>query len=62
MLGGGLVGDGRMGGVMVGVGIVGGLVLVAEDSPIIPQGNFNFLRGTNKIKFFDEISTSGKIY
>ena len=28
----------------------------------IPQGNYNFPRGTNKIQIFDEISTSGKIY
>ena len=27
----------------------------------IPQGNYNFPRGTNKIQFFDEISTSGKM-
>ena len=25
----------------------------------IPLGNYNFLRGTNKIQFFNEISTSG---
>ena len=28
----------------------------------IPYGNFNFLRSTDKIQFFDEISTSGNIY
>ena len=28
----------------------------------IPQGNYNFQMSTNKIKIFDEISTSGKIY
>ena len=27
----------------------------------IPQGNYNFQTSTNKIKFFNEISTSGKI-
>ena len=27
----------------------------------IPWGNFNFPRSTNKIQFFDEISTSEKI-
>ena len=27
----------------------------------IPQGNYNFERSTNKISFFDEFSTSGKI-
>ena len=27
---------------------------------MIPWGNYNFLRSTNKIQFFDEISTSGK--
>ena len=26
-----------------------------------PWGNYNFPRGTNKIQFFDDISTSGKI-
>ena len=26
----------------------------------IPYGYYNFLRGTNKIQCFDEISTSGK--
>ena len=26
----------------------------------LPQGNFNFPRSTNKIQFFDKISTSGK--
>ena len=28
----------------------------------IPQENYNFPRGTNKIQIFDEISTSGIIY
>ena len=27
---------------------------------MIPWGNYNFPRSTNKIQFFDEISTSGK--
>ena len=27
---------------------------------MIPWGNYNFPRNTNKIRFFDEISTSGK--
>ena len=27
----------------------------------IPQGYYNFPRSTNKIPFFDEISTSGRI-
>ena len=27
---------------------------------MIPWGNFNFPRSTNKIQFFDEVSTSGK--
>ena len=61
--GGGLVcdvlGDDRVGGVRVGVGVVGGLVLVAEGPPHCSLGNFNVLRSTNKIQFFEEISTSG---
>ena len=28
---------------------------------LFPRGNFNFPRSTNKIQFFDEISTSEKI-
>ena len=31
------------------------------DPYTIPLGNYNFPRSTNKIWFFDEISTSGKI-
>ena len=31
-------------------------------SHTIPWENFNFARSTNKIKFFNEISNSGKIY
>ena len=27
----------------------------------IPLGNYNFPRSTNKIPFFDETSTSGKV-
>ena len=30
-------------------------------SHTIPWGNYNFERSTNKIPFFDEFSTSGKI-
>ena len=29
-------------------------------SPTYSMGNYNFPRSTNKIQFFDEISTSGK--
>ena len=37
-------------------GGVGGWVVVV-DPPHYSPGNYNFLRRTNKIKFFDEISS-----
>ena len=45
---GGWVGGGNVGGVGVGVGVA--------------VGYYNFPRSTNKIKSFDEISTSEKNY